>query len=370
LRIGYLTSDSVNEGVGQSQILPVLKKLAQKGVAISLVSFEKNKQYSNIYQNLVTNGIDWNPQEFGSFGLGGGVMRAAKLFSVIGEYDLIHARSDLPAVAAFLRHGQTPYLWDVRSLWALQRYETSEKNLNSKAEFILGSKLEKIAAKNCSGFSTLTRSILPYLLDKYPSLPKLHETNPTVVDLDTFSVSELNLNQITCLIVGTMNSFYDIDRTNKILLNLAKFINLKIVWARGQESTTAKSAICADQVLELSHEEMPKSIRNSSFGIAIGKFNQNEWVKAVSPTKVAEFLASGRPVIVSAGIGDLDYQIREFNAGIILQGSETPKEIANALMALLEDPSTVERCRALAEKYYSLDNTVSKYLSLYKRILD
>lgn len=38
----YITSDSLSEGVGRSQIISLLIKLADKGLSINLISIEKN----------------------------------------------------------------------------------------------------------------------------------------------------------------------------------------------------------------------------------------------------------------------------------------------------------------------------------------
>jgi hypothetical protein len=87
------------------------------------------------------------------------------------------------------------------------------------------------------------------------------------------------------------------------------------------------------------------------------------------PTKVAEFLACGRPVVINRGLGDLDSFIEEFQAGVVLDGTEDNlKEKAIELSSLLCHPNTPERCRALVEKYMSLDTGVSKYLHLYSKI--
>jgi glycosyltransferase involved in cell wall biosynthesis len=166
-----------------------------------------------------------------------------------------------------------------------------------------------------------------------------------------------------------MGDFYDLNQTNFILSKLSAIIPMKIVWARPRESSTQLSSLIVDEVVELTREQMPKAIGNATFGIALSKKSMGLSAKAVSPTKVAEFFATGRPVLVSAGIGDLDSQIEEFNAGVVLKGHESVEEIAEALNVLISDDNTSVRCRALAEKYYSLDKSVTKYLKLYEGIL-
>ena len=87
------------------------------------------------------------------------------------------------------------------------------------------------------------------------------------------------------------------------------------------------------------------------------------------PTKVAEFLACGRPVVVNRGLGDFDEYLREFNAGVILDGSRCDAgEKAQKLLELLSDPETPYRCRELAEKYFDIKDGAKKYLDLYGKM--
>jgi glycosyltransferase involved in cell wall biosynthesis len=88
------------------------------------------------------------------------------------------------------------------------------------------------------------------------------------------------------------------------------------------------------------------------------------------PTKIGEFLACGRPVVVNKGLGDMDQFIEEFDAGIVVNGDpDNLIENASKLVELISDPDTPNRCRQLAEKYFSMDVGAEKYLNLYGKIL-
>ena len=66
----------------------------------------------------------------------------------------------------------------------------------------------------------------------------------------------------------------------------------------------------------------------------------------------------------------MDEMLNEFNAGIILDGdSKNLKESATKLVNLLNDSQTPQRCRSLAEKYFSMEDGTNKYLSLYERMI-
>ena len=89
------------------------------------------------------------------------------------------------------------------------------------------------------------------------------------------------------------------------------------------------------------------------------------------PTKIAEFLASGRPIVVSKGIGDMDCFLKEFKAGVIID-TENDSLLAKAreLLDLLTDPETPKQCRALAEKYFNIESGMSTYIKTYNQILN
>ena len=98
--------------------------------------------------------------------------------------------------------------------------------------------------------------------------------------------------------------------------------------------------------------------------------NAGPSLMAAMPTKIGEFLACGRPVVVNKGLGDMDQFFNEFDAGVILDGS--PGNLAKAasqLIYLISDPETPQKCRALAEKYFSMEVGARKYLDLYSQML-
>ena len=64
MHLTYITIDSVNEGVGQSQILPLIKILKTKGINITLISFEKVHINKEIKAELEFLGIEWVYMKF------------------------------------------------------------------------------------------------------------------------------------------------------------------------------------------------------------------------------------------------------------------------------------------------------------------
>jgi glycosyltransferase involved in cell wall biosynthesis len=92
-------------------------------------------------------------------------------------------------------------------------------------------------------------------------------------------------------------------------------------------------------------------------------------MSAVMPTKIAEFLAVGRPVLINKGLGDYDHLIRSYKAGVVVDtDTDCLDERSLELITLLEDPDTSRRCRQLAEDFFDSRDAVDKYIQLYRAI--
>jgi hypothetical protein len=167
--LSYLSIDSIQEGVGASQIIPLLIGLSKQGKKISLTTFEKNSPSTEILDVLSNHGIRWNPQDFGAVGALGGFKRLRKLQGVIPPSNVIHGRSDIPTAAAVFSDSAAPILWDVRSLWSDQRkvIDTPGWNpLTSRA----ARTLEDVSARNSSAMVTLTAAVVPILEKRHKKL--------------------------------------------------------------------------------------------------------------------------------------------------------------------------------------------------------
>ena len=111
---------------------------------------------------------------------------------------------------------------------------------------------------------------------------------------------------------------------------------------------------------------MPEFISNYSFGDSICRHDAGISLSAVMPTKVAEFLAVGRPVVINKGLGDYDYLLRQYQAGVVIdQESDDLSVKAQEMLDLISDPDTPRRCRELAEAHFNANQAVESYFNLY-----
>jgi hypothetical protein len=364
-----VTIDSLLEGVGSSQITPLISRLSNSGLKINLISYEKTEPPKDIVDHLRSIGVKWNSQPFGSTGLVGGVMRLNNLRQEIPRSNLIHARSDIPAVSG-IASGKAPVLWDVRSLWADQKVTIQDTSVN-KALYRSYRGLESFAANKSLGMSTLTSAVVPILEQRHKRLPSLRTVVPTVVDLNRFQLDSKMPRNFRALFSGTYNDYYDLNLSKLFMLEMQKQVAMDIHWARPSESSKDNIGVGEIKIFPAIQTEMAELIPKYSFGVSICKLDAGDSLTAAMPTKIAEFLACGRPVIVNKGLGDMDQFIAEFDAGVVLDADFTNlSESATKLIDLISDPDTPYRCRALAEKYFSVDVGANKYLKLYSEMLN
>jgi len=362
--ICYLTFDSLFEGVGRSQIVPLIKGIGKNGYPVSVISFEKdNRELRSLdFENA---NINWISLPFGRAGLLGLPERIFRMVRAVPKADIYHCRSDLPVLALLFKKNSI-FLWDVRSLWFAQKALIDGRK-QSGLIFRLALYLEKSAASKASAINVLASPLLGVLKERNGKIPNIQSVIPTSVDLEMFN---LNLNlpkKKTAMISGTLNNFYDINLTVKILdwLNEDGF---EIIWCKPSESRRKDIHRSYVTTRVKKHEEMPEEITNASFGIAICRDDARDVLKGVMPTKISEFLAVGRPVIISAGMGDLDHLIISSNTGIVVSQSSKREEFLRKAMELLDDPDLSNRCRTLAESHFSMSKAIGSYEEIYMKL--
>ena len=92
---------------------------------------------------------------------------------------------------------------------------------------------------------------------------------------------------------------------------------------------------------------------------------------ASSPTKNAEYLACGLPLIINAGIGDSDALIDEWKAGVLLRDFTDAEyaRIGSAIETMAAQAGVRQNVRTVAERLFDLQTVgVERYASLYERV--
>jgi len=365
----YITVDSVLEGAGHSQVLPYVAGLAALGLRTELHSFEAAPVAETTLEQLANQGIIWSPHRFGRRGPLGGVERLLRGAALSRRAELVHARGTLPAASAYLGRAHC-WLWDMRGFWTDARIAVGTVRPGSLVERTLRH-LEQRVATSADAIVVLSDRARTELGQRYgPAVASKARTIPTCTDLSRFSFAKL----LPCppyrlLFSGSLSRRYDL----RTMISFAKALE-----AHGKVELTALVPQTSPRLAELqasdafvlhpSQTEIPGQVARSHAGLCVLVPSPAD--VASMPTKVAEFLATGRPVIVSTGIGDLDRLLADYGCGVVLgpSGEDAIHSAARQLAEMLTDPELPSRCRKLATDHFDVANAVHQLFDMYAQM--
>lgn len=372
MHVTYLTVDSVAEGVGRSQIVPVVKGLAQLGWHVRLVSCEKDAAVLDDVACELEPTIDFRAMPYGARGLRGAGSRLRQLRQLALPADIIHCRSDQPLLAALGRFRRPPVIWDSRSFWAEQKVATRVINPGSLA-FRGANALEGIGARRADAMASLSQAGLDAMAAKWGTIPSRTLVSPTLVDIGHFRLQPWqSRSSIDVLFSGTYNAYYDLQLSAAFISRLRTLRPVRTTWASGHEARDSRlTHVDVDRRVLSGYQDLPEHVGASHMGMAVCRLDAGRSLTMAMPTKIGEFLATGRPVVVNKGLGDMDSLIRDYDVGVVLNSRDEAHldHACREALRLLEDEGTPGRCRALAEDHFDLAKGVAKLDNLYKEVL-
>lgn len=370
--VTYLTVDSMAEGVGWSQVLPYVERLVGCGFDVKLHSFEKSMPNSEVEHRLSGAGVGWHPHMFKGGGSAAGLGRVLLGASLIRGAELVHARSDLPAASCLLARPRA-WVWDMRGLWREQRVSLGLLKSRSAQAKIMKA-VESAAARSCTGLVTLTKSSLEVMVERHgPDMARKSRVIPTCVDLALFIPSPMPPPRpLRLLLAGTLNRLYDVPAMVRLFHRIQARLPAELtVLAPAGSPWRAELETAGASIASVSPLAMPVRIAEHHAGLCMLRADVGVSSLAAAPTKLGELLASGRPVVVSAGLGDMDTLLADRRCGVVV-GQPSDLELdraAQALEALVVDPSTPTRCRALAQSHFDIDTGIKDLMELYRASL-
>lgn len=375
-------------------MLAYLSDLSSK-YKIILITYEKPEDWidkaamDSMYKYCNDNGIRWLPQKFRSK-----PKLLAPLLSMIrmvwlsltevkrNNVKLIHSRSYIPSRVALTvnRIMGIPFIFDMRALWPEELIAAGRLRQGSLIHKVIV-RMEKNCLQKSAAVVSLTNAAQNYLKKKYQvELDKKPiVVIPTCADLDKFHpAKDKKAGPFIHGCVGTLSSgWFRID----MLANWIKVASLNNPNAIFEIVTrdNAKSVrnfldpkneyIERLKITSRSPEEMPKITRLHDLSIMF--FTSGISKLGSAPTRLAEALGSGLPVLANDGVGDLANIIQTNNVGIVLE-SDSLDDMQTAyedLQFLLQDPDLSRRCRMVAENIFSLKTGVKLYSDLYEQVM-
>ncbi|MFU8865535.1 MAG: glycosyltransferase [Rhodobacterales bacterium] len=392
----YLTRNGLLEPLGQSQVMGYLRGLSRE-YAITLITYEKAEDWADTAAmararaDCAAHGIRWLPQRFRPQPkiIAPALSMLRMVWLVRREVRrrgirLIHARSYIPASIALVvsRMTDVPFLFDMRALWPEELITAGRLRRGSWIHRAIAGAERACLAKS-SGVISLTHAAVVHLNSEYPDELKNQRlvVIPTCADLDRFTPkSDMRARSTVHGCIGTVLSGW--FRTDW----LSSWMHVAAVRDPDArfEIVTRDDADQVRALLDPKNEltgrlnigprpcgEMPDAVRAHDISVMFYAGGETSELGR-SPTRMAEVLGCGLPVVANEGVGDVADTVRKHNVGVIVEGASTAhmETAFEALLTLLQDPDLSARCRATAEAVFSLETGTNAYRDIYASILD
>ena len=399
-RVLFISYNGMLEPLGQTQVLPYLRELAQRGVKFTLLSFERDKAFTvdaqraceELKRELAEQGIEWHWLRYHrrpslpatAYDVWAGIRYASGLVRR-NEIELVHARSHIPATIALelKRKFGIKMIFDVRGLMA-EEYVDAGHWPKGGLRYRITKATERRIFAGTDAVVTLTERIWP-IIKKWDGLKGRdvhHVVVPCCVDLSLFKFneeqrrrlrSELKLGErLTLVYSGSLDGWYLTEAMADFFASIARKRNdAHLLWLTMGSRERVQQLMSERGINEVNYsihsvapKQMPSYLAAGDVGISFIKRCFSKL--ASSPTKNAEYLACGLPIVINSGIGDSD----ALPAIVINDFNDRDFDAAwTAIEAAVNDPDVRTKSRAVAEKVFDLKTVgAERYAHLYKSV--
>lgn len=394
----YLSYDGMTDPLGQSQVLPYLCNLDDDR-EIHLISCEKSTEYhkysEDIQQVISSKNITWHPLVYHKFppilSTVWDMWKIQKLASSLikqQSFELVHCRSHLMGIIGknLKKKFGIPFLFDMRSFFPDERVDG---NLWPQSKFIYRLiykyfKNQEIKMFNLAGHIVVLTNAAKDILSKHIESSKI-TVIPCCADFHHFdyrSISaeeiedaredmQLTKNNFVLTYLGSIGTWYKLNEMLAFFkeLKLLKPESIFLILTSGSKDLIYKiakeySLIPSDlRIKFVPRKDLPRYLLLSHVSIF---FIQSTFSKlASSPTKHAELMGLGIPVIANSGIGDTDKIIQETYSGslIDLESIDPFNNLSTKIDKLLMlDKQSI---REAGQKIFDLEVGIASYKSIY-----
>lgn len=329
--------------LGHSQILPYLLEINKNPkIKLFVISFEKSKNLEKVKELFKKKDIKWYPLNFTHKFIF--FVKIIDLIKVIFypillhlnfKFSLVHCRGHLPAISGYIfkKFFNKKFIFDCRGLWADERIDN--KSWNQEVFFYrtiynLFKFLERKFFIKSDGVVVLTKKLKKLLISKNLTNKNKISVIPCVADFDKFNIlSDHSINKFKKIIglskndlivgyFGSISNIYSPEQMINFFIMLKKeFKNPKIIFVSDNFDYLFKNCqinlFLSDKdyfLVSPTSDELIYYYNICDFTLS---FVVDSFARIASfPTKVAESLACGTPVISNYNVGDLNYFIAKY----------------------------------------------------------
>lgn len=403
----YICYFGVREPLVQTQVLPYLREVKKDGVDVSLLTFEpdfKNKWSKSEVEeqraHFADEGITWHVTAYHktpsvpatAFDIFNGARIVWSLLRK-NKYDILHGRVHIPTLMGALARkfsGHKPkLLFDIRGFFP-EEYTDAGRWPENGIIYRTAKRIEKWLMKESDGFVVLTEKAREILFpeSKETGRDKLGrpvEVIPCCVDMERFKIatpemrqkmrSELKLDGRNVVVyVGSFGGWYLTEETADLFAAAKKLDPSTFAMILTQSDPQEIKPLLlergftdADMLIQkVPSNELPKYLCAADVAVSFIKKCYSK--QASSPTKNAEYLACGLPIIANSGVGDVDSLILDNQVGVLIDTFET-NELVAAVEKITDLGDIGEKCRQTSRELFDLKEIGgTRYRNLYGRI--
>lgn len=387
----YLCYFGLREPLVQTQVMPYLRALVEAGAEMDLLTFEPDAppnwpadEARDRRDLLAADGIRWKWRRYHKcpalpatlLDVLGGAGEAIR-FARHSPGAILHARAHIPLAMALLSRPfcRARILFDVRGLMADEYADAGVWDERS-LPYRLIKRLEKIGFRSADHLVVLTHRMRCWLEQQKRVDGSRVEVIPCCVNTRRFTPGTTQ-GPFQVVYAGSTTGLYLLAEMARLFSEIRKLrpdatwtvltrTPAEHLWpllkAEGLDPTHC-------EVSSVSAEDVPTHLGNADLGFSFRKPSFSQ--VAASPTKIAEYLACGVPVVSNSGIGDVDDLLRRTGVGVLVDSfsPEALSACAREALALASAHDVRTRCREVALREFDLGTLGGpRYVSVYRRL--
>jgi glycosyltransferase involved in cell wall biosynthesis len=400
----YICYFGVSEPLVQTQVLPYLREIRKGGTEVSLLTFEPNREIdtAGIRGRLAAEGIQWHSLPYHkrlsviatAWDIFKGTLFVRRFISK-ERPDILHGRVHVPTLMGALgrkvsRH-KPKLLFDIRGFFP-EEYTDAGVWPEGGLLYRSAKRVERWLLKEADGFIVLTEKARSILFPEsaetgFEKFGRPVEVIPCCVDIQRFSSAgsgargevrnELNLDgRFVVAYVGAFGGWYLTKETADFFGALKAKNPKAFALILTQSPAEMIAQPLRDRgygpddflVTKVRPDEISRYLSAADAAVSLIKPSYSK--QASSPTKNAEYLASGLPMVANAGVGDVDSLVNDHRVGAIVSDL-SDEGYSDALDQLAGLGDISDHCREVAREEFDLEQVGGpRYRRIYGRLLN
>ena len=394
-KILYISYDGILEPLGHSQVLKYLAFLS-KDFDVTLISFEKinsaidKKEFHEMNQYCQQEKINWKPRTYHQgLPLFSHLVNFFSIFYATflemhkNAHQIVHIRSYMPGLGMPLlkMFFNFKLVFDIRGFWADEKVDRLGWSKNSlKYKFFKA--LEIKLFKHANIVVTLTDSSKEFIEARFKKSSNSVRVIRTCVDFSEFNAEKRVLGpydfkrRLVLGYLGSIDTAYDFNAFLRLIKNLEER-NLKVQLKILSKTTPAivmqhlkenNLSHLEYEVLFLKRHELSNVIKQ--FDLLGFALKPSFALIASMPTKIAESLACGTPIICNNFNNDIKDMIEINKIGVLHDFSQNlSQENYEEIISMIQDDASSARCCKFSKENFSLELGVNQYVDIYNSLL-